>query len=148
MIREEVIWAGGLFEGEGCISRSLSRGNPQWRLQLAMSDRDSVDRFAAAFPGLGSVAYKGKQKEHYKPQWIWVCSKKRHLYAVLAAIYPWLGRRRKARAREAMAEVLIDRRPDQCLRGHLFDDANTYHYRGARHCKTCRSDRQRASRAG
>ena len=27
---------------------------------------------------------------------------------------------------------------DECPKGHAYDEANTYHYRGARQCKTCR----------
>jgi len=31
-----------------------------------------------------------------------------------------------------------------CKRGHAFDEANTYHYRGSRHCRTCRREQQRS----
>jgi len=32
---------------------------------------------------------------------------------------------------------------DACIRGHAFDEVNTYWYGGKRHCKTCRADLQR-----
>lgn len=34
----------------------------------------------------------------------------------------------------------------ECIHGHPFDEANTYHYKGQRHCKTCRRERLRAWR--
>ena len=34
-----------------------------------------------------------------------------------------------------------------CLKGHAFDEANTYHYQGGfRGCRTCRKARRKASR--
>jgi hypothetical protein len=34
-------------------------------------------------------------------------------------------------------------RKTRCAHGHPFDEANTYHWRGSRYCKTCRRLRQR-----
>ncbi len=31
-----------------------------------------------------------------------------------------------------------------CLRGHPFDEQNTRHYRGGRHCRSCQTERARA----
>lgn len=33
-----------------------------------------------------------------------------------------------------------------CERGHLFDDKNTYYWRGRRHCRLCRLEHQRQLR--
>ncbi|MGH7723418.1 MAG: HNH endonuclease signature motif containing protein [Candidatus Dormibacteria bacterium] len=33
-----------------------------------------------------------------------------------------------------------------CPRGHPYDEANTYHWRGARHCRTCRDAVQQGRR--
>lgn len=36
-----------------------------------------------------------------------------------------------------------------CPQGHPYDEENTYHYRGQRHCRTCKIERQnRARRSG
>jgi hypothetical protein len=35
----------------------------------------------------------------------------------------------------------------ECIHGHPFDEANTYHYRGERACRTCRRLRERKYRA-
>jgi len=34
-----------------------------------------------------------------------------------------------------------------CKNGHPFDEANTYHYRGFRHCRECRRQHKRLSRS-
>lgn len=36
----------------------------------------------------------------------------------------------------------------KCARGHLFNEANTYDYKGHQHCKRCRSYRQKLNRKG
>lgn len=39
-------------------------------------------------------------------------------------------------------------RAARCKRGHIFDEANTYHYRGRQHCRLCRSQEARERRKG
>jgi hypothetical protein len=38
-------------------------------------------------------------------------------------------------------------RKTHCPHGHAYDEANTRHYRGQRHCRTCARLRQRAKKA-
>ena len=38
-------------------------------------------------------------------------------------------------------------RPTTCKRGHVFDEANTYTWRGERQCRTCASERARTYRS-
>ncbi len=33
-----------------------------------------------------------------------------------------------------------------CPQGHPYDEENTYHYHGQRHCKTCKLERQKRAR--
>lgn len=35
-------------------------------------------------------------------------------------------------------------RPTHCPHGHIYDERNSYDYRGRRHCRTCRNARSRA----
>lgn len=37
----------------------------------------------------------------------------------------------------------INARKTHCIRGHAFDSANTYEYKGARHCRACRAMRSK-----
>lgn len=56
--REILIWCAGLFDGEGCLSSSMSvDGNVTLSLSLGMSHEPSVRRFAEAF-GLGVYEHR------------------------------------------------------------------------------------------
>lgn len=47
---------------------------------------------------------------------------------------------RAVRRRQALARK---RTPGQCRRGHPWDGANTYTYRGRRYCRACRAEAAR-----
>jgi hypothetical protein len=99
---EEIAWAAGLFEGEGCIARLPDRPH-QIRLQLGSSDRDVVERFAAVV-GCGSISYRQslpRLSDTPKPMWIWVAVAVKAA-ALLEEIFPYLGERRSERARELL----------------------------------------------
>lgn len=102
--REEVIWASGLFEGEGTITISkLPSGRQYPRIKVKMTDEDSVKRFATIFGMQHKPVQKDKSwKEHWKDAWYTDCTGK-HAYAVLMAIFPWLGERRKRRVEEVIS---------------------------------------------
>jgi hypothetical protein len=108
-------WAAGLFEGEGCISDD--------ELRLKMTDEDVVRRFAAAV-ALGTIyAPYASRQPNRRPAWVWVSGRRRDVEFILARFLPYLGARRAARAREALA-VLAAR--DQKLhgRGQAKSDAH------------------------
>lgn len=102
--REDVIWAAGLFEGEGTITiSSIPSGKLYPRIKVKMTDQDSVEKFASIFGMKASPVQKDKSwKDHYKDAWYTDCTGKR-AYAVLVAIFPWLGKRRQERVKEAIA---------------------------------------------
>ena len=65
--REGVIWAAGLFEGEGCVSlRRAMKGNhiEYAYLQLKMTDKAIVERFRDVF-GFGC----GHVEKQVNPKW-------------------------------------------------------------------------------
>lgn len=43
--------------------------------------------------------------------------------------------------------VAANARKTGCPQGHPFDEINTYHYRGQRHCRTCRAEANRRNNA-
>ena len=105
--REEVIWAAGLFEGEGCIFRCAANGNRSGRDQLPVclvtTDLDVLERFVAAI-GFGKIRTLPLRDER-KQAWEWRVAARGQAYAMLAMLYPWLGERRRARARAHMDEL-------------------------------------------
>lgn len=143
--REAVIWAAGLFEGEGCLTLSNGR-DPH--AQLKMTDRDVVERFRVVM-GFGSLHVHGPSGLGRKPQWQWDTSTQ-GTQALIAMFWPWLGERRRARAKEILAigrgRKCRLRGRTHCEKGHPFDAANTYwHPNGkGRSCLTCKRARDRA----
>lgn len=55
------------------------------------------------------------------------------------------GRAPRPKGRRGSAAALAER--DSCKHGHVYDEANTYWYRGARLCRRCTNARGRAYRA-
>jgi len=104
----ELVWASGLFEGEGCITFSKARPR-QVHLKIGMTDEDTVRRFHAAVGGLGRVNgpyWRGN--ERHSPQWHWQLSAGfEKTQAVIAMLWGGLGERRRARAKEALGNFVV-----------------------------------------
>lgn len=103
--REELAWAGGFFEGEGCISQAKKASNIAFRLSLVNTDLEDLERFHRAVGGVGKVygPYSYKDRPTHKPQWQWVCQRFETAQAVLAMLWPGLSTRRRETARETLA---------------------------------------------
>lgn len=140
--RENLAWAAGLFEGEGCITR---RHKTQTNLVMTMTDEDVVRRFHEVI-GHGRVYGPYKTKTGVKLQWRWACTGSKHCIAVLAALWCFLGSRRKGRAEVAMREMALTRTPgaNVCRRGHSYDgENNVSRVSGGRTCRICRNASER-----
>lgn len=89
MNREELAWAAGLFEGEGCFA--ISGDHPH--AYLGMTDQDRVEAFHTVME-LGRV-YARAPTPRYKQVWGWSAQRFEAVQAVLAMLWPWLGPRRR-----------------------------------------------------
>lgn len=108
-------WAAGLFEGEGCIGltkvkgRSSKTGKPITyyyypRLSMSLTDLDTLERFVSVVGGKIRGPYpppKGKRK----PVAFWHVDTD-HAEEIIGKFYPYLGKRRQAKAREVFGEDL------------------------------------------
>jgi hypothetical protein len=98
--RSELMWASGLFEGEGCITVHR-KGIP--RMQLGSTDVDAVERFHRAIGGIGRVSARNpnipSRKAHWKPYFEWRIVGHERVQATLAMLWSGLGLRRRLRAR-------------------------------------------------
>ena len=98
MTSEEIAWAAGLFEGEGCAT--VSNGRP--RLVLRMTDEESVRRFGDTV-GIGRVygpyTYPGKS-----PIWVWLCDRPADSIALADDLWGWLSVARRASIARAFIE--------------------------------------------
>ena len=109
MIRDELIWASGLFEGEGCISSSAKSHRPH--LMLGSTDLDVLIRFHIATGELGTI-YPVKLVPGHKPMFQWNLTRFEGVQAVVAMLWFGLGQRRRERARYLFTAYIthVDRR--------------------------------------
>lgn len=96
-----IAWAAGLFEGEGSIS---PHGNG-FRCAVEMTDKDIIERLQQMFPG-PSVGYR--QRENWKPTWLWRINKTKDIQSFLSKILPYLGNRRAYSALNALDQIELN----------------------------------------
>jgi hypothetical protein len=148
----EIAWAAGLFEGEGCMS--LSGGPQQYgkqpTVQIAITDRDVLERFVTIVERGGVRVYKpdGKRKTVFQ----WSVKRREDVLYVLGLLWPYMGERRREKADEvierAAQRMSLAQKKGWCLRGHELVGENLYVHKktGKRHCQRCRRERRRVSR--
>lgn len=95
--REQLAWAAGLFEGEGCVG---FYGGKQPVASISSTDRDVVERFRDIF-GFGTIRTKPRQAP-WKDCHDWRVTNFEHVQVVIAALWPWLLTRRQAKAEEVL----------------------------------------------
>ena len=96
---EQVAWAAGLFEGEGCIHLDCTKTGSYTRLTLVTTDRDVAERFARIV-GVGHIYGKKPKLPTHKPQWQWRVAARGDVLRVKRLLLPHLGLRRTERWRE------------------------------------------------
>ena len=98
LTRDNVLWFAGLFEGEGWF-RFCPIGRRSMGIGINMTDRDVLEKAETMF---GGWIWDGRRKEkpHHKQAYTWKLDKRDKAYALLVAVYPFLGERRKAQARK------------------------------------------------
>ena len=153
--RENIAWAAGVFEGEGCIKLIPVSDPNRIALSLVMTDADVVYRFHSTL-GLGFVG-KPTVRGCHKPYWTWTCTRGEHVQAILAAFWEFLGERRKLKAEKVIRFYSAMRQHSGarrfCPHGHEYTEDNTYIWSGFgdkkyRACKKCRKiyDKNRKQR--
>jgi hypothetical protein len=98
---EEIAWAAGLFEGEGCST--LSNGRPVMRLNS--TDEDTPRRFCEIVAA-GKVYGPYPRMPPRKPVWIWVAD---GIDAMLTVrlLGSWFGQRRRLKAQELFGSEFV-----------------------------------------
>mgnify|MGYP001565855916 CR=1 FL=1 len=91
-------WLAGLLEGEGCFG--LASAGPYPVIQLRMTDRDIVAR-AVEIVGAGTINVQERSNPRHRAIYYvaWTGATAR---AVMRALLPWMGRRRRARIGEIL----------------------------------------------
>ena len=94
----DIVWAAGLFEGEGCITFNSRQPNLR-KVYIAMTDKDVMERFVNIV-GFGKLL--GPYKGTNKPRWEWAVSKSSEVLRILKMFLPHFGKRRAKKAIEAI----------------------------------------------
>ncbi len=108
--RENLAWAGGFLEGEGCISRQgtvdRSKRYGYWALRATSTDLDSLEKLQQIL-GVGSIYNKKTTNSQYnrKRAWQWTVYRQPEVYATIIAVFSFLCARRRAKAKEALVEM-------------------------------------------
>lgn len=101
-----IAWAAGLFEGEGCIFFSYTGDHIQARVEIRMTDKDVLERFALIVDR-GEVKSRNydqapnSKKRVYK----WGLYDAEGVRYVLNLLMPHLGERRSKKAQEALKAI-------------------------------------------
>ena len=99
--RENLAWAGGLFEGEGCFSTTTARGLHFARMRLTSTDRDVIDHFhqivGCGQVSVGKISPASAARGTSKTPYVWSMSGRLNIYALGVALWEFLGERRRER---------------------------------------------------
>lgn len=98
---QQVAWAAGLLEGEGCFSLHKRKDRPgtfSCAIHCEMTDEDTVQSLQKVF-GVGTVCTRANRMNR-KPTYIWSVQRHQDIFDVLLHVLPFLKERRKEKAKE------------------------------------------------
>ena len=107
---EELAWAAGLFEGEGCICvrpRTTPRDGVYVTLQLGMVDEDTVRSFFRVVAGGTINRYHPPSHRALgrKPTWMWRAGAVADVKRIGDILMPFMHARRRAALSAALENV-------------------------------------------
>lgn len=155
----ELAWAGGFYDGEGCMTASKNRagnpGVPQLTINQAGPDLESppevLQRFQDALGGLGTI-YGPVIMPNRSPRWTLLMGRWEAVQSAAAALWPHIGSvkrdqitRRFTEYREDAARraPLHPRARTHCPQNHEYTKENTGRANGSRYCKECNRTKAR-----
>jgi len=104
LLREDLAYVAGVFDGEGSFSVSGQRADHRSlipRAVVKMTDLDVLERCRGS-TGLGTVWHDKLRPGERKESHVWTVSGFPRVQALVAMMWPWLGDRRKAKAKEIL----------------------------------------------
>jgi hypothetical protein len=112
--REELSWAAGFFDGEGCFSFTDGAGYAS--VAVGQVQREPLERFMAAVGGLGKIygpyfkVYPGRMSK--QPWHRYRAYRREHVQAIAAMLWFKLGATKRIQARTVLKKLQF------CRRGH------------------------------
>jgi hypothetical protein len=112
--REDLAWAAGFFDGEGCFSFTDRTGYAT--VAVGQVEREPLERFKAAVDGLGKIygpyfqVYPGRMST--RPWHQYRAYRREHVQAIAAMLWFKLGDSKRTQARTVLTKLKF------CRRGH------------------------------
>lgn len=117
--REELAWAAGFFDGEGCFC--FSEAGQYVCVSITQTERDPLDRFERAV-GLGKVngPYGQHSQDRWsrKPQYVFRANGHDAIQSIAALIWFKLGATKRRQAAAVLQRTRVCRRGHQKVAGH------------------------------
>lgn len=130
--REELAWAAGFFDGEGCVSVIKATAGERLAVQISSTYQPALERFLKAVQ-IGRI-YGPYERGTFKPQWAYRANGFRRCQAVIAMIWPFLSGEKRAQAADALS------RCTKSAPRYVGDDLPP-HGTSARYKRGCRCER-------
>jgi hypothetical protein len=111
--REEMAWAAGLFDGEGCVGLvrgSRSRPCQSIRVGITQVDRRVLDRFRADV-GCGYIHGPTKRYGTSQPQFRYVAQHHPATQAIGAMLWQWLSPVKRAQFTRCLSTIVASMTP-------------------------------------
>lgn len=112
MNREELAWAAGFFDGEGCSwvdrpnkNQGYNRGH--LRLKIQQVEKDTLMRFQKALNGLGTVRgpYGPYKNSKSQPIHEWAADNFEHVQAAIAMMWTFLSPPKREQYIKAVSSI-------------------------------------------
>lgn len=155
--REELAWAAGFFDGEGCF-RLHTKGGTEGRYYAQTTINqihpEVLERFQKAVLGLGKIhgpdqpcgtKMDGSPKS---PLWNYRCTNFEGTQAIYAMLSPFLGSVKREQGRKVLSQCQRPRiiSDTKCIHGHDKTPANTTKWGQCRECARGVDRRRRPAR--
>lgn len=125
----EIVWAAGLFEGEGYLTRAKAGNRVYLHLGLQTTDLDVLKRFVRAMRSVGctksarrsgpkteaGIARRKRRASHHKEAWSWGTSGDSAVTGY-KALRPYLGDRRREVGDQIVQEMKLTRAQSLAMR--------------------------------
>jgi hypothetical protein len=97
-------WAAGILEGEACFLLVNDHGRLRPVVRVSMTDEDVIRRLRDIL-GVGYVISQRppSMPEHQRTRWVLGIDRQKEAYAIMMAVYSWLGERRRQRINEVVS---------------------------------------------
>ena len=100
----DIVWAAGIYEGEGCVSRKGEGGMRTEVVCVSQKHRWILDRLCAFFGGSVGISHYGAGSRYAKHElFVWnICGARARGF--LMTVYQFLSPHRRLRAKQVLGE--------------------------------------------